>query len=514
MSKLSSSPSIFTHFNQSDDETISTALSSPTRQLLPNSILIPSRNNNSNINNDSSSNSDSNKLSFQLKRIPSQTSLHSTSSLRSSPSSSSKSSPTLPSSSSPFSNSILNQNQSIFQQINPHVTFSNQSSLSPPKIRKLYSRQINHPKNIKNSSALKSLIISKLDTPSAWLIYYFAFNLGLTIYNKRVLIAFPFPWTLTAIHTLSGTIGSKLAHANKLFSAARLSRNHTLTLVAFSVLYTVNIAVSNLSLHLVTVPFHQVVRATTPLFTIILSIGCFGKTYSAETYASLIIVVLGVGLSTYGDYGWTASGLFLTLLGTILASLKTVVTNAIQVGRLRLNPLDLLMRMSPLAFIQCVIYAYLTGEMQRVTEYASQEMDRRKAIGLMMNGMIAFGLNVVSFTANKKTSALTMTVAANVKQVLTILLAIVVFDLVITPTNLMGILLTLIGGAYYGKIEFNQYQGNLIKSKEERMLITIEKGSGELKNIEMKKFLKSDEKDSLTVSPIVTHLITPFKGKT
>lgn len=36
---------------------------------------------------------------------------------------------------------------------------------------------------------------------------------------------------------------------------------------------------------------------------------------------------------------------------------------------------------------------------------------------------------IVSFSANKKTSALTMTVAANVKQVLTILLAVVIFNL-------------------------------------------------------------------------------------
>jgi hypothetical protein len=85
-------------------------------------------------------------------------------------------------------------------------------------------------------------------------VYYFAFNLGLTIFNKRVLLAFPFPWSLTAIHALAGTIGSQLAHANGLFSAARLSRNHSFILVAFSILYTVNIAVSNLSLHLVTVP--------------------------------------------------------------------------------------------------------------------------------------------------------------------------------------------------------------------------------------------------------------------
>jgi hypothetical protein len=55
----------------------------------------------------------------------------------------------------------------------------------------------------------------------------------------------------------------------------------------------------------------------------------------------------------------------------------------------------------------------------------------------------------VSFTANKKTSALTMTVAGNVKQVLSIVLAVIIFNLTITYMNLLGILLTLAGGAWY-----------------------------------------------------------------
>ncbi|KAG9046390.1 UAA transporter [Tulasnella sp. UAMH 9824] len=42
---------------------------------------------------------------------------------------------------------------------------------------------------------------------------------------------------------------------------------------------------------------------------------------------------------------------------------------------------------------------------------------------------------------------------ANVKQVLTICLAVIIFDLHITPTNGMGISLTLLGGMWYGVIE-------------------------------------------------------------
>jgi hypothetical protein len=43
-----------------------------------------------------------------------------------------------------------------------------------------------------------------------------------------------------------------------------------------------------------------------------------------------------------------------------------------------------------------------------------------------------------------------MTVAGNVKQVLSIILSIVIFDYIINKMNAFGILLTLIGGAWYG----------------------------------------------------------------
>ena len=119
-------------------------------------------------------------------------------------------------------------------------------------------------------------------------------------------------------------------------------------------------------------------------------------------------------------------GLTLTVLGTFLAALKTIYTNILQSRtslshratlslflppRLHLHPLDLLTRMAPLAFIQCVLYAYASGELDRVRHYSAHEMTPFKATALLANGAIAFGLNVVSFTANKKAGPLSMTVA-------------------------------------------------------------------------------------------------------
>ncbi|KAJ3173434.1 UAA transporter [Geranomyces variabilis] len=324
---------------------------------------------------------------------------------------------------------------------------------------------------------------------------YFTFNLTLTLYNKLIFsaFAFPFPWTLTAIHTLCGTLGCYLCAATGLFVPARLGRREKYVMAAFSVLYTVNIAISNVSLNLVTVPFHQVVRSTVPLFTIFLSTLCLSKHYSHAIYLSLLPIVFGVVLATTADYNYTLLGLLLTLLGTMLAAVKTIVTNIVQVGELRLHPLDLLLRMSPLACVQTVLWAVATGEAREVVAWlmmatmsghndnAGNAMAAAApnggggmassgrhhpaggnhagwvtALALLVNGALAFGLNVASFVANRRTSALTMCVAGNVKQVLSIILSVAIFQLHITTTNAGGILITLLGGIYYTYVDYRE----------------------------------------------------------
>ncbi|KAF7319539.1 TPT domain-containing protein [Mycena chlorophos] len=310
-----------------------------------------------------------------------------------------------------------------------------------------------------------------LESSIFWLSMYFCFNLGLTLYNKGVLVRFPFPYTLSALHALFGTIGASFLAKHGYFVPSVLSTRETIVLVGFSVLYAVNIVVSNVSLQLVTIPFHQVVRAATPIFTILFSAVLFGTPSSYGKKVSLIPVVAGVGLATFGDYYFTYAGFLLTLLGTLLAAFKTIFTNVLQTptafrpAYFR-NPFDLLYYLSPLACIECALLAHTTGEVDRIRVYAAAgELSTGKVVALALNGCIAFGLNVVSFSANRRVGALGMTVAANVKQVLTIVFAVVLFDLTITTLNAMGIMLTLVGGAWYAWIEFVEKQKDAVRAR-------------------------------------------------
>ncbi|KAG5636880.1 hypothetical protein H0H81_006542, partial [Sphagnurus paluster] len=339
---------------------------------------------------------------------------------------------------------------------------------------------------------------SLLTHPTTYLALYFTLNLSLTLYNKSLLINFPFPYTLSALHAFCGSIGSYILVRSGSTPVPRLNAQETLVLLAFSGLYTINIIVSNVSLGLVTVPFHQVVRASTPFFTILFSSLILGTRSSREKLIALLPVVAGVGFATYGDYYFTAWGFFLTLFGTVLASLKTIYTNFLQtttvpapttpklttpkrplpsqaLSSMRLpplTPLHLLHLLSPLAFIQTTALAQLSGELGRLGDYIAAGVRHPATTGfaqgqpsptpgmqlllLLINGVMAFALNVVSFSANRKVGALSMTVAANVKQVLTILFAVTMFNLTITPMNAVGIVLTLVGGAVYASVELKE----------------------------------------------------------
>lgn len=76
-----------------------------------------------------------------------------------------------------------------------------------------------------------------------------------------------------------------------------------------------------------------------------------------------------------------------------------------------MHPLDLLLRMSPIAFVQTIFYSYLTGELFEVQEYITTSMHSGMYLAVLLNGILAFSLNVVSFTANKQAGPVTMTVA-------------------------------------------------------------------------------------------------------
>ena len=131
-------------------------------------------------------------------------------------------------------------------------------------------------------------------------------------------------------------------------------------------------------------------------------------------------------------------------------------------GSLALPPVEFLMRMSPLAALQALACATATGEVAGFREQirAGNFNPISSSLSLAGNGFLALLLNISSFNTNKLAGALTMTVCGNLKQCLTVMLGIFLFNVTVDFLNGAGMAVTMVGAAIYRKAELDNKNRN------------------------------------------------------
>jgi len=320
--------------------------------------------------------------------------------------------------------------------------------------------------------------------PQTWLVIWTMNNILVTLLNKAAFstVDFRYPFLLSAIHMLCNLIGSQVyirvagsdfdnvsdksvktvtvisAGSNNVFgrvSRRVLDRKGKLMIFLFSFIFSMNIAIGNVSLRHVSVNFNQVMRSLVPALTIFMETA-MGKTISTRRKLAVIPIICGVAMACYGDMSYTPLGFFITCLCVLFAALKVVASGQMLTGSLKLHPVDLLSYMAPLAMFECIIMSFVTGEISSVTPRLSTDLhpsvDIRPIAICFGSGILAFSLNICSLIANKLTSPLTLCIAANVKQVIMIAVSTLIFNIEISFMNGLGIVVVLLGSARYSYV--------------------------------------------------------------
>lgn len=225
---------------------------------------------------------------------------------------------------------------------------------------------------------------------------------------------------------------------------------------AFAVVCALNIALSNVSLQMISLSLHQIIRSGTPLITLALEWVILGRKqgggYGWMMIAVLSGIVAGIVLSVLGEErGSDPSSklkvipIVITVLGAVVSAFKGVLASVF-LQRSRFSPLQLLMLTAPVAACICLTVGLLgAGEGKMVTGVVKDN-----TLQLLINGSLAFILNWTGFAVNKETSALTITVAGNVKQALTVGLGIILFQTHVEWMGWLGLSMTLLFGLAYG----------------------------------------------------------------
>jgi drug/metabolite transporter (DMT)-like permease len=290
---------------------------------------------------------------------------------------------------------------------------------------------------------------------------WLALNVSLTLLNKAVFSfgAFHFPLTLSALHMfITGALSWACVHHLKLFPYnPNIDQRGQVYLWLFSFIFSINIVMGNVSIQVVSVALVQVFRAIIPGVTMVLSYFILSKRSSTFLVLSMVPICLGVMLTVSGDLDLTFIGLVYTAIGTFLSALKVVVCNKFLKGTYEMHPLDLLARVAPLAFVQTAVMVYFLEWQELSSEWHKYADDSVVLFSVFGSGFMAWLLNVTNFYTNQKTSPVTLTVGGNVKQILTILLSIVIFDTQISFTGALGIAVTVVGAMAYSFVNLKKW---------------------------------------------------------
>jgi hypothetical protein len=189
-----------------------------------------------------------------------------------------------------------------------------------------------------------------------WLIFWLVNNVVLTLLNKATFSKFDFkyPFFLSFFHMMcnwaggaiyfrclewytsrSPSVRDEAYHRRHGYQRSKsvlmdnakvstLDNAGTIKTWAFSVIFSLNIAIGNVSLRYVSVNFNQVMRSLVPAVAIIFGY-CLGKATSRKRKIAVIPVVAGVAMACFGEMSITMIGFVFTSLCVVLAALKVSV---------------------------------------------------------------------------------------------------------------------------------------------------------------------------------------------
>jgi drug/metabolite transporter (DMT)-like permease len=178
----------------------------------------------------------------------------------------------------------------------------------------------------------------------------------------------------------------------------------------------------------------QMLKAFTPVAVLILSALTGLEKVTFLEINIILIISVGVALTSIGELEFSMVGFTFQALAIVFECGRLVMTNMF-LKKLGLDSLSTLYYIAPMcgAVIGCACLAF------EVPHLPAEFLLSWRFWGILIaNGMVAFSLNIASVMLIKHTSALTLTLAGVIKDILLVLLSLAIFKSPVTALQYLG----------------------------------------------------------------------------
>merc|ERR1711937_23830 len=289
------------------------------------------------------------------------------------------------------------------------------------------------------------------------LIWYTLSSTG-SVLNKYILTKYlpGYPTSLTFMHLL--VITFLMPALNSLWRipvAQSLSRRYTYRFIlplAFGKFFS-SVA-SQFSIYKVPVSYSHTVKATMPLFTVMLTRMLFGDRHHAQVWMSLLPIVFGVALATVTELQFNWLGMISALASTAAFSLQNIYWKRV-LKETRMHHLRLLYLLSRTSFIMLLPIWFFadarTLPFDRKLTLSTHKNPLWVLVMLVCSGLIMFAQNIVAFTVISILTPVSYSVANAGKRIAVIVFSIVTLKNKVTPLNIAGMMISVTGVYVYNR---------------------------------------------------------------
>uniref|UniRef100_A0A7S4PY21 Sugar phosphate transporter domain-containing protein n=1 Tax=Alexandrium monilatum TaxID=311494 RepID=A0A7S4PY21_9DINO len=240
-----------------------------------------------------------------------------------------------------------------------------------------------------------------------------------------------------------------------------------------------DVAASMMSFLYISVTFFTMLKSASLIFLMVLGVAVGIEPCSLKVGCPVLVIAGGILLTSYGEARFDTRGFTLVLASELFAAIRWIVTQMILQGG-SLGSMVVVFYMSPASTLTLFPLAMLSEsrELAVLTDPATLA----RFLGMVMfPGFMAFLLLLVEVQLVKETSSLTLSVFGNLKSLVTIVFAIIVFGEQASPLQWLGLVIALNGMFGYSYAKQKAMSVNALASLRYEFLIQ-EEGEVELED--------------------------------
>jgi len=181
-------------------------------------------------------------------------------------------------------------------------------------------------------------------------------------------------------------------------------------------------------------------------------------------YLSLIPIMFGVCIATMTEISFEIIGMLSALFATATFSIQNIYSK-LALKEVRLNPIQLLMKISQTALIICIpLWLFIdTPTIATDDRLANFEDQIDFLFRLLVSGLINWLQNILAFSILNLLSPLSYSVANATKRILVIVSSVLTLKNPVTMTNFFGMMLAVLGVFLYNRAKiFQNSKKNLL----------------------------------------------------